>query len=35
MREVVSSAAEAKLGAIFHNSKEACPLWIDLEEFEH
>jgi hypothetical protein len=35
MREIVSSAAEAVLGALFHNSKEACPLRIALEELEH
>ena len=32
MREVLSSAAEAELGALFHNGKEACPLRIALEE---
>ena len=26
MCEVLSSAAEAELGALFHNGKEACPL---------
>jgi hypothetical protein len=35
MREVMSSAAEAKLGALFHNSKEACPIRIALEELSH
>ncbi|KAI2502091.1 Reverse transcriptase (RNA-dependent DNA polymerase) [Fragilaria crotonensis] len=35
MREVLSSAAEAKLGALFHNGKEACPLRIALEEMGH
>jgi hypothetical protein len=35
MREVVSSAAEAELGALFHSSKEACPLRIALEELGH
>jgi hypothetical protein len=35
MREVVSSATEAELGALFHNSKEACPLRIALEELGH
>jgi hypothetical protein len=35
MREVVSSAAEAELGALFNNSKEACPLQIALEEISH
>ncbi len=32
MREVFSSAAEAELGALFHNGKEAHPLCIALEE---
>jgi hypothetical protein len=35
MRAVVSSAAEAKLGALFHNSKEACPLRIALDKLSH
>ena len=35
MREVLSSAAEAELGAVFHNGKEACPLRIALEELGH
>ena len=35
MREVLSSAAEAELGALFHNGKEACPLRIALEELGH
>jgi hypothetical protein len=35
MREVVSLAAEAELGALFHNSTEACPLQIALEELGH
>jgi hypothetical protein len=35
MREVVSSAAEAELAALFHNGKEACPLCITLEELGH
>jgi hypothetical protein len=35
MREVLSSAAEAELGALFHNGKEACPLRIALEEMGH
>ena len=29
---VLSSAAEAELGALFHNGKEACPLHIALEK---
>jgi hypothetical protein len=32
MREVVSSAAEAELGGLFYNGKEACPIRITLEE---
>jgi hypothetical protein len=32
MKQVVSSAAEAEFGSLFHNSKEACPLQIALEE---
>jgi hypothetical protein len=32
LREVVSSAAEAELAGVFHNSKEACPIRITLEE---
>lgn len=35
MREVLSSAAEAELGALFHNAKEACSLRITLEEMGH
>ena len=35
MREVLSSAAEAELGALFHNGKEACPLRVALEEMGH
>ncbi|KAI2488785.1 Reverse transcriptase (RNA-dependent DNA polymerase) [Fragilaria crotonensis] len=35
MREVLSSAAEAELGALFHNGKEACPLRIALDELGH
>jgi hypothetical protein len=35
MREVVSSAAEAELAALFHNAKEACPIRIALEEMGH
>ena len=35
MREVLSSAAEAELAALFHNGKEACPLRITLEELGH
>ena len=35
MREVVSSAAEAELGSMFHNAKEACSIRIALEEMGH
>ena len=35
LKEVVSSAAEAELGALFYNSKEACPFRITLEELGH
>jgi hypothetical protein len=35
MREVFSSAAEGKLGALFHNGKEACPLRIALDKMGH
>jgi hypothetical protein len=35
MREILSSAAEAELGALFHNGNEACPLRICLEELGH
>ena len=36
MCEVLSSAAEAELGALFHsNGKEACPLRIALDEMGH
>jgi hypothetical protein len=35
MHEVQSSAAEAELGALFLNAKEACPTRICLEELGH
>ena len=35
MREVLSSAAEANFGALFHNGKESCPLCIALEKMGH
>ena len=35
MRDVLSSTAEAKLGALFHNGMEACPLRHALEEMGH
>jgi hypothetical protein len=35
MREVLSSASEAELGALLHNGKEACPLCIALAKMGH
>jgi hypothetical protein len=35
MREVLSSASEAELAALFYNGKEGAPLCITLEEFGH
>lgn len=35
MREILASAAEAELAALFHNGREACPLRITLEELGH
>jgi hypothetical protein len=35
MCKVLSSAAEAELGALFHNGKEACPLRIALSDMGH
>jgi hypothetical protein len=35
MREVLSSAAEAELGALFHNGKEASPLRTALADMGH
>jgi hypothetical protein len=35
MKEVLSWAAEAELGALFHNSKKACLLQIALTEMGH
>ena len=35
MKMVLSSAAEAKFGALFHNTKEATPLHTTLEELGH
>jgi hypothetical protein len=32
MGEVISSAARAKLGGLFYNGKEACPIFITLKE---
>jgi len=34
-KEVVSSAAEAELAALFYNGKEACPIRIALTEMKH
>jgi hypothetical protein len=33
--KVLSSAAEAELGALFHKGKEACPLRIALDKMGH
>jgi hypothetical protein len=35
MCEVLSSAAEAELAALYHNGKQACPLRTTLEELGH
>ena len=35
MKMVLSSAAEAEFGALFHNTKEATPLRTTLEELRH
>jgi hypothetical protein len=35
MKEVLFSAAEAELGALFYNSKEACPLHTALTKIGH
>jgi hypothetical protein len=35
LREIVASASEAELAALFHNCREACPLRITLEELGH
>ena len=35
LKEVLSSAAKAKLAALFHNGKEACPMRIALDELGH
>jgi hypothetical protein len=35
MREVISSAAEAELAALFHNGKETNPIRITLQELGH
>jgi hypothetical protein len=35
MKHVMSSAAEAEVGCIFNNAKEAAPLQVMLEEMGH
>jgi hypothetical protein len=35
LKEVVASASEAELAALFHNCREACPLRTTLEELGH
>jgi hypothetical protein len=35
MREIASGTAEAELGALFHNGKEACSIRTTLEETGH
>jgi hypothetical protein len=35
MREVMSSAAEAELGSLFLNAKNACPIRVTLDELGH
>jgi hypothetical protein len=35
LKEVVASAAEAELAALFHNAWEACPIRATLEELGH
>jgi hypothetical protein len=35
MKEVLASAAEAELGALFHNAREACPMRTTLDEMGH
>jgi len=35
MKEVVSSAAEGKLAAVFHNARDACPIRTCLKELGH
>jgi hypothetical protein len=35
MCEIVSSAAEAELGALFHNGKDGCPICTSLEGLGH
>ena len=35
LQEVMASAAEAEIGALFHNARDACPLRIMLQEMGH
>jgi hypothetical protein len=35
LKEIVASASEAELAALFHNCREACPLRTTLEELKH
>jgi hypothetical protein len=35
LKEIVASASEAELAALFHNCREACPLRTTLEELGH
>jgi hypothetical protein len=35
MKEVLSSAAESELGALFYNGKDGCPIRVCLEELGH
>jgi hypothetical protein len=35
MHEIVSSAAEAELGGLFHNGNDGCPIRTCLEELGH
>jgi hypothetical protein len=35
MHEIVSSAAKAELGMVFHNGKDGCLICIFLEELGH
>jgi hypothetical protein len=35
LKEIMASASEAELAALFHNCREACPISVTLEELEH
>ena len=35
LKEIVASASEAELAALFHNCREACPIRVTLEELGH